>query len=151
MPAIKPHSTPTSEGPWDGPAAETRLKVGQDADYYRKAYAWQDPEGDPTTKAAFRFLHHEVNESGEIGPANVTACRTGIAVLNGARGGTTIPKEDYRGVWEHLARHLEDAGLEPPELKQRAAPDEVERRSFPLEVRAEGDEQAPRLVRVLKK
>lgn len=115
MPAIGVHHTDISDGSWDGPANEARLRNDESASYYRRAYAWQDPDGDAETKAAYRFIHHEVSGDGEIGAANVTACRTGIAVLNGARGGTTIPDSDKRGVYNHLAAHLRDAGVEPPE------------------------------------
>ncbi|GIV82777.1 MAG: hypothetical protein KatS3mg051_2131 [Anaerolineae bacterium] len=125
MPAIRSHSTETSTGAWDGPANEARLRNDGDESYYRRAYAWQDPDANPDTKAAYRFVHHEVDGDGNIGPANVQACRTGIAVLNGARGGTTIPEADRRGVYEHLARHLRDAGQEPPPLKALEATGEM--------------------------
>lgn len=115
--AIAPHGTATSEGAWDGPANEARLPSGKDAAFYKKAFAWMDPEGDPTVKATYRFIHHEVDADGNPGPANVRACQAGIGVLNGGRGGTTIPDDDRQGVWNHLARHLRDADLEPPELK----------------------------------
>jgi len=147
MPAVPVHHTDTSDRSWDGPANEARLRSGEGVAYYRRAYAWQDPDGDPSTKAAWRFIHHEVDGDGNPGPANVRACITGIAVLNGARGGTTIPDADREGVWRHLAAHLRDAGVEPPELK-RSAPSLVERRTFPfgdLEVRAAGN-GPPRLV-----
>lgn len=117
MPAVRTHDTAVSDAPWDGPANEARVRSGEDESYYRRIYAWQDPDGDSSTKAAWRFIHHEVDAEGNPGPANVIACRTGIAVLNGARGGTTIPRADYRGVWQHLAAHLEAAGVEPPELR----------------------------------
>lgn len=129
MPPIRPHSTEVVDRSWDGPANEARLKIDQDEEYYRRAYAWQDPDGNPRTKAAYRFIHHHVDEDGDIGPANVRACITGIAVINGARGGTTIPDADRRGVWRHLARHLEDAGIEPPELQERSW-DGLQRRAF---------------------
>lgn len=131
MPAIPVHHTDTSDGAWDGPANEARLKLDQPESYYRRAYAWQDPDGDPQTKAAYRFIHHEVDSDGNIGAANLRACSTGIAVLNGGRGGTTIPEGDRRGVWRHLAAHLEDAGREAPELKAALAPD-TEFRAFTL-------------------
>ncbi len=117
MPAISVHRTPVSDASWDGPANERRLRLDQPASYYRRAYAWQDPDGNERTKAAYRFIHHFVAEGGNIGAASLVACRTGIAVLNGARGGTTIPDADRRGVWEHLAQHIRDAGEEPPELR----------------------------------
>lgn len=118
--AIPPHKTPTSNASWDGPANEARLKLDQPGAYYRKAYAWVDSEKDETKKNAYRFIHHEVSGSGAIGAANVQACRTGIGVLNGARGGTTIPAKDRQGVYDHLAKHLKDAGLDAPPLKSEA-------------------------------
>lgn len=142
--AIAVHHTPTSDGPWDGPANEARLKTDQDPEYYRKAYAWQDPEGNPRTKAAYRFIHHEVDSDGNIGAANVRACITGIAVLNGARGGTTIPSADRPGVYRHLAAHIKDAGKEPPELKSLDLMLERRAFSFTPEVRTDNDQ--PRLV-----
>lgn len=115
--AVGSHKTDTSDGPWDGPANEARAKSGESLEYYRNIYAWQDPSKDATTKAAWRFIHHEVSASGDPGAANIRALRTGIGVLNGGRGGTTIPEADRRGVYNHLASHLRDAGLEPPALK----------------------------------
>ena len=84
--AIPPHSTDTSEGAWDGPANEARLRNDESAAYYRRAYAWVDPDGDPDTKAAYRFIHHEVDADGNIGAANIQACITAIGILNGGRG-----------------------------------------------------------------
>lgn len=140
--ALGVHHTPTSGGAWDGPANKARLRNDESAAYYRKAFAWVDPEGDPETKAAYKFIHHEVAADGTIGAANEQACITGIAVLNGARGGTTIPTADRRGVWNHLAAHLRDADREPPPLASRSGSSQVERRDFPIsEIRVEGDGQ----------
>jgi len=118
MPAIPYRKTPTSDKSWDGPKNEANLKTGQDESYYKKAYAWQDPDGNPKTKAAYKFIHHEVDSDGNIGAANIKGCISGISVLNGAMGGTNIPKADYEGVYNHLAKHIKDAGQEPPELKR---------------------------------
>lgn len=135
--AIASHSTATSDNAWDGQVNKANLKNDETEAYYRKAFAWQDTEGDPNIKASYKFIHHEVNAQGEIGPANLTACSTGIGVLNGGRGGTVIPEEDKRGVWSHLARHIRDAGNEPPEL--RKAIQGIEYRSLDLtELRATG-------------
>jgi len=147
MPAIPVHHTETSDKSWDGPANEARLKTDQDYSYYRRAYAWRDPEGDESNKSTYKFIHHEVDSEGNPGPANVRACITGIAVLNGARGGTTIPEADYQGVYNHLAAHLRDADVEPPELK-RSGSSKVEHRSFMLgnvEIRA-GEQDQPKIV-----
>lgn len=147
MPAIASHSTETVDRAWDGPGNVARLRTDEDPTYYRRMFAWVDPDGDPATKAAYKFPHHEVDGEGNIGPANVRACIAGIAVLNGARGGADIPDADRRGVYNHLARHLRDAEMEPPEL-QRSVLLAIERRAFPfgrVEVRAAGD-APPRLV-----
>ena len=117
MPAIRSHSTDVQAGTWDGPTNVTRLRNEDGAQEYRQMFAWYDPDGNPDAKSTYRFAHHYVKTDGTVGAASITACRAGIAVLNGGRGGTTIPSEDYKGVWDHLARHLRDAELEPPTLK----------------------------------
>jgi uncharacterized protein len=83
----------------------------------RRAFAWLDPEADPNNKTAYKFIHHEVKTDGNVGPANIRACRSGIGVLNGARGGSDIPATDRKGVYNHLARHLRDGGQDPARLK----------------------------------
>jgi hypothetical protein len=131
MGAIGIHHTETSTGNWDGPANEARLKLDGTEAYYRGAFAWQDTAGDPVTKAAYRFVHHEISADGSVGAANNRAASTGIGVLNGGRGGTTIPAADRRGVYNHLAAHLRDADLEAPPL--RISPALVEHRAYPLQ------------------
>ncbi len=108
------HCDVTDE-PLDKGTAEKRLP--NDRKVLRQFYAWVDPEADPDTKSAYRFGHHFVDESGKVGAAAYRTCVVGIAELNGARGGTTIPEADKRGVWNHLAAHIKDFGKEPPELK----------------------------------
>ena len=76
-----------------------------------------DPEGSPDVKGSYKFIHHEVGPQGEVGPANVKACTSGIGILNGARGGADIPSGHRKGIYNHLARNLRDAGEDPPALK----------------------------------
>jgi HK97 family phage prohead protease len=78
-----------------------------------------------------------VSSDGIVGAANIKACQAGIGVLNGGRGGTTIPDADRQGVYNHLAAHIKDADLTPPELKA-FADEKIERRTVPCEYR-EGD------------
>ncbi len=104
---MKPHQTPTSDDAWDGPANEARLP--NEESKLRAAHAWVDDEGDPDAKSSYKFIHHEVSESGEVGAANEKACSSGIAVCHGGRGGTTIPEGDKAGVEAHLQAHLDDA------------------------------------------
>lgn len=114
--AIASHSTATSDETWDGPANEANLSTDDGADVYREAYAWVDPEGDPDVKSSYKFIHHFVSDAGAVGAASTTASSTGIGVLNGGRGGADMPDGDRQGVYNHLAKHLSDADMEPPEL-----------------------------------
>ena len=118
--ALAPHDTPTTDEEWDAGAQVARLAGDAGAATLRKMYAWIDEEGDADTKAAFRFPHHQVSESGEVGAANVRGCVAGIAVLNGSRGGADIPDADRAGVHRHLAAHMMDAEMEPPELRAKS-------------------------------
>jgi signal peptide peptidase SppA len=126
---IARHKTATSDRPWDGPANEARLP--SEAGPLRAAHAWVDSTGDPNVKASYRFIHHEVGDDGSVGAANMTGCSTGIGVLNGGRGGTTIPAGDKPGVHAHLAGHLEDGGRNAPPLNTAA---EADRQAFEFEV-----------------
>ena len=117
--AIPYVKTGMGDEPWDGPTMRSNLNTGPDvkADYYRQAFAWVDQDANPDTKGAYKFIHHDVSDGGVIGPANIKACQTGIAVLNGNMGGSKIPDEDRKGVYDHLAAHLRDAKIEPEKLK----------------------------------
>jgi len=134
MPAIKIKHTKTSDGPWSAEENVKRLKEGEAESYYRQMYAWQDPKGDPTVKGSYKFPNHEVDASGDIGAANVKACQSIIAILNGGMGGADIPDTDRQGVYNHAAGHLKDAGEEPAELK--SANPNIERRSVGVHLRA---------------
>jgi hypothetical protein len=113
---IRSHSAETSEGRWNGSRNETNLGDATERTL-RRAYAWRDPDGDPSNKTSYKFIHHEVAKDGTVGPANVRAAINGIGVLNGGRGGADIPAGDRKGVYNHLARHLRDADREPADLE----------------------------------
>lgn len=121
--AIASHSTATTDDAWSAGTNVGRISNDATASTLRKMYAWVDPDGDPDAKSSYKFPHHMVSADGAIGAASTRACSAGIAVLNGGRGGSNIPDGDRRGVWNHLARHLRDADMEPPEL--RSAEDTV--------------------------
>lgn len=143
MGALKIHHTPTVDQPWDGPANKARLKNDGTQAYYRSAYAWQDTAADPKTKAAYKFIHHDVGEDGSVGAANVRAAIATIAILNGGRGGSNIPDSDRQGVWAHVAAHLKDADMVPAELKGSDMGD-IERRFITVqEFRAAKEEGKP--------
>jgi hypothetical protein len=136
MPAIGTHHTATVDTAWSGGENTKSLKTDGDEAYYRGEFAWQDPEGDPKTKGAYKLPHHMVNSDGKIGAANVKACQSIISVLNGGMGGVDIPDKDRQGVYSHAAAHLKDAGETPAELKSDVPETNVERRSVSFEMRA---------------
>lgn len=97
MPANGVHHTATVDEPWDGPAAVKAMPNAKATLHY--CHAWEDTDaGDE--KADYRFPHHKTKG----GPANLAACRNGLARLDGS----TIPDGDKAGVKEHLQAHLDD-------------------------------------------
>jgi hypothetical protein len=111
--AVRPHETPVSVKAWRDSLAESTLDAAPSIADLRSMYAWCDPNGDPEVKTSYRFPHHDTPG----GPANLRACLIGVAKLNGAAGGPTIPDGDRRGVYNHLAAHLADGDRESPELR----------------------------------
>lgn len=116
--AIAPHSTATSDRPWDAAANVAAISNDAGAETFRALAAWRDPEGDPDVKGSYKFWHHFPGDKA----ASMRACSNGIGVLNGGRGGTGIPAGDRQGVHAHLARHMMDADMEPPDLKDADDP-----------------------------
>ena len=111
---IAPHECETTSRSWDG--AKTLAALPEDArpSELRTVFAWLDPNGDPERKASYGFAHHH----GVGGPANTRACLMAIAQLNDGKGG--VPDADRKAVYDHLAAHLRDADIEPPELREQA-------------------------------
>jgi hypothetical protein len=136
--AIPVQHTATSDDAWDGPAMVARLSNDDGASVYRRVFAWVDSAADADTKSAYKFPHHAVANGGAPGAANVKACQSIIGILNGGRGGASIPDGDRQGVYNHVAAHLKDAGLTPAELNSvrgegaRRGPGGMERRYFPF-------------------
>lgn len=123
--AIPVHHTPTVDTPWDGPAAVAAMP----AEYADLHYcnAWQSADADSSShtpgdddvddkKSSFKFPHHAKDDA----PANLPACRNGMARLPGA----DIPDTDRAGVKAHLQAHLDDASKDDDEAKNHA-PDEI--------------------------
>nr|WP_272925814.1 HK97 family phage prohead protease [Streptomyces sp. SID3212] len=116
--AIRPHTTATDNGDWNATKVKSAIPGNASIADLRSVYAWHSPDGDPEAKSSYKFAHHD----GVDGAANIRACITGIAILNGAIGGTGIPDADRRGVYNHLASHLEDAKRAVPELRADLSP-----------------------------
>lgn len=121
---VEAHATETSDDAWDVGTHFNKLPEFIPLEVAREAFAWTElTDATALSHSACQFLHHEIDADGTVGPANVTACASAIGVLNGGRGGATIPAADRFAVYDHLAAHLRDAEREPPELQ--AAPSDV--------------------------
>ena len=102
---------------WDGPGTVADIPADTSVDDLRQMYAYVNSDGNPEAKGSYKFPHHEWD--GGPGAAVEQAAISGIAVLNGALGGADISDADRQGVYEHLASHLRDADVDPPELKKK--------------------------------
>lgn len=109
--ALPVHHTATVDEPWDGPAAVAAMPA--DDTVLKYCHAWESAaaaaaprkEGDDDAddqKGNYKFPHHKTDG----GPANLAACRNGLARLPGA----DIPDGDRAGVKAHLRDHIGDAG-----------------------------------------
>ena len=125
MPAAPVHHTPVDKtGAWDGPAAEKAFdkKAGD----FVKFYAYVDTTGDAdgSDKEDGWGPHHDIGGGGVPGDANLKGVESAMAALNGAHGsGSMVPDSARQAVWDHLAAHYEDAGIDKadiPELKSGA-------------------------------
>lgn len=107
--ALPVHHTATVDETWDGPAAVAAMPA--DDTVLKYCHAWEDAaaasvpheEGDDDAddqKQNYKFPHHKT----EGGPANLAACRNGLARLSSA----DIPAGDDAGVKAHLQAHLDD-------------------------------------------
>jgi HK97 family phage prohead protease len=114
---IADHHTAVSTAPWDPVEYEGRFQRDVTEPELRAAYARCDDGLAPNNKAAYSWLHHEVDAEGKPGPASIIACRSLVAILNGLRPGPTLTAPERRSVYQHLATHLRDAGLYAPELR----------------------------------
>ena len=116
------HKTPVVDETWTARVHVARVRSPERRAYFGRMYAYRDPEEDATLKVAYSFPHHKVSANGTPGAAVIKALISGIAALNGARGGADV--SDREGVHRHLAGHLRDAGESVPALKSLDDSDE---------------------------
>ncbi len=105
---------------WDGDAAETRIRKwagGPDKDKvdwskYRSCFLWYN-ESDKENFGSYKFAYADIIDGG---PHIVfKALSAIIGAVNGARGGTKIPAEDKKKVYNEAARLYKKFDEEPPE------------------------------------
>ena len=76
MPAIRTHSTATSDAAWDAAQQEKNAKSGETGSYYANIYAWRDSDGEEGSKSTYKFPHHFVAASGTPAQTGVGTRRT---------------------------------------------------------------------------
>lgn len=122
MPTTEIHSTDISNQLWDWRSVLEAIPDGKDFDFYSEFFAWYKAEGDLGQKDAYRFLHHEIDENGDVGAANLQGCWGCIAALN--TGNCPAPiEEDRQGIYDHISGHLADADIKAPPLQESGAND----------------------------
>jgi hypothetical protein len=101
---------------WSGTAANKRVRKWANAeesptDRYKKAFVWYDAD----EKDKFRAYKFQIADvvDGRM-KAVPRAIMNAAAVVQGARGGTRLPKRDIERVKAHLARYYEKMREIPP-------------------------------------
>jgi len=101
---------------WDGDAAERRVRTWADAEdgpneRYRDAHVWYD-DAKAETYGAYKLLIADVVDGDlKVVPRAVMSA---AGVVDGARGGVDIPRDELDRVRAHLRRYYEKLGDEPP-------------------------------------
>jgi hypothetical protein len=101
---------------WDGDAAEKHVREWADATdepngKYRDAHVWYDAEKKSNFTAYKLLIADVIDGRLRVVPRAVIQA---AAVIDGARGGIDIPKDDVSRVKSHLAKYYEKMGDEPP-------------------------------------
>jgi hypothetical protein len=102
--------------PWDGDAADQRVRKWADATdepdaQYRDAHVWYDA-GNKDEFGAYKLLIADVVDGRlKAVPRGVMAAGN---VMQGARGGVDLPKSDVPRVKSHLAKYYAKMGDTPP-------------------------------------
>lgn len=104
---------------WDSTQAERNIREWAGAQEapnakYRSAFLWYDEES-PENFTSYKFLIADVFD----GEAKVVwrAVTSTMAILNGARGGTNIPRADQEAIYRTVQKYYEEFDMEAPELK----------------------------------
>lgn len=103
------------DGAWDAGANQARLARVISTETATAAYAVvagddQRVKTGEVPRGANLFLHHEVDEHGHPGAANVSAVTGAIARLN---ADTSLDRSTRQVAYAHLAAHVRAAGLVP--------------------------------------
>lgn len=91
----------------------------------RAAFAYVGPSfAGKVSKFDCRFLHHEINDDGTAGEANLTAVNIAMGMVNSSRV-SKLDKKRLKNAYTHLAEHMKEAGIEPPKFAHDDSADEL--------------------------
>ena len=101
---------------WDGDAADKRVRKWAGAEdepnqKYRDAHVWYDSDNKDNFTAYKLLIADVVGDKLKAVPRGVMAAG---AIMEGARGGINLPKEDIDRVKSHLAKYYNKMGDTPP-------------------------------------
>ncbi|BBX33755.1 hypothetical protein MMAG44476_14900 [Mycolicibacterium mageritense DSM 44476 = CIP 104973] len=101
---------------WDGDAADKRVRKWADAQdepnaKYRDAHVWYDKDEKDNFTAYKLLIADVIGGKLEAVPRGVMAAG---GIMDGARGGIDLPKEDIDRVKSHLAKYYEKMGETAP-------------------------------------
>ncbi|MFC2076635.1 HK97 family phage prohead protease [candidate division KSB1 bacterium] len=103
------------DAPWEA-AAEVRQA---DVDALKRMCAWYDASK-PGSNESYKLPHHRAADGNRVVWRGVTAA---LGALVSARGGLNIPENARQAVYEHLAEHYHQFGVEPPVFRDGALED----------------------------
>lgn len=112
--AIRVHETQVTKKAWDFAHEAGLIPDDATIDDLRAIHAYVDPLGDPSLKGSYDYAHHH----GPDGPANLRACFAGVGRLIKSDHGLSEP--EAQAVYSHLAAHLDDGDIEPPEMRSES-------------------------------
>jgi HK97 family phage prohead protease len=95
------------DAPWNGAAEIRRADVIE----MKAISAWGDPEH-RENKSGYHFVHHRADDGHTVVWAGV---KSAMAEL--LSGNIDLHSADRRATFDHLSRHFEDFGKEPPDVK----------------------------------
>jgi hypothetical protein len=127
LPEVVKGAVPYQETPkadeqraWDAAAARQRLHewAGGDWKKYRQGFAYV--RGDGSKGADYLLPHHDV-VGGEL-KVVWNGVKAALAALHGARADMELSDADAKAVHHHLARHYEQFGRTPPDVRMLEVP-----------------------------
>lgn len=96
---------------WDGDAAEKRVRRWAEAERYRDAHVWYDATAKENFGSYKLLIADVVDGRLRAVPRAVMAA---AAVMQGSRGGVSLPSDDVDRVKSHLAKYYRKLDETPP-------------------------------------